>query len=155
MSERNPFAPDDADRFAIWEMLVRRDTDFFLSGYWSPVATDYVENGFLGIDAALSLDPTNWRPAYSRVAAYRDAAIAARWNPADFAEPLRSAWFRCQSIVRVDINGDAALAHKRIEGQVLHKSGDPMSLAWRSVFHLRRENQVWKIAGFTGYLPLD
>ncbi|MDB5539257.1 MAG: hypothetical protein JWQ89_984 [Devosia sp.] len=155
MSERNPFAPDDADRFSIWEMLVRRDTDFFLSGDWSPVATDYVENGFLGIDAALSLDPANWRPAYSRVAAYRDAAIAARWNPADFAEPLRSAWFRCQSIVRVDINGDAALAHKRIEGHVLHKSGEPMSLAWRSVFHLRRENHVWKIAGFTGYLPLD
>jgi hypothetical protein len=125
------------------------------NGGRAPVATDYVENGFLGIDAALSLDPANWRPAYSRAGAYRDAAVAARWNPTDFAEPLRSAWFRCQSIVRVDINGDAALAHKRIEGQILRKSGDPMSLAWRPVLHLRRENKVWKIAGFTGYLPLD
>lgn len=86
---------------------------------------------------------------------YRDAAIAARWNPADFAEPLRPAWFRCQSIARIDINGDAALAHKRIEGQILRKSGAPMPLAWRSVFHLRRESQAWKIAGFTGYLPLE
>jgi len=154
MSEINPFAPEDADRFAIWEMLVRRDSDFFLSSDFSLVAADYVETGFLGIDAALSLDPANWRPAYSDVATYRDAAIAARWNPTDFSEPLRPAWFRCQSIDRIDINGDAALAHKRIQGQILRTAGDPMRLAWRSVFHLRREREAWKIAGFTGYLPL-
>ncbi|OEO31836.1 hypothetical protein VW23_014260 [Devosia insulae DS-56] len=154
MSETNPFAAADADRFAIWEMLVRRDSDFFLSSDFSLVAADYVETGFLGIDAALSLDPANWRPAYSDLATYRDAAIAARWNPREFAEPLRPAWFRCQSIDRIDINGDAALAHKRIDGQILRQSGDAMLVAWRSVFHLRREHGAWKIAGFTGYLPL-
>lgn len=155
MSEANPFAADDADRFAIWELLVRRDSDFFLSSDFSLVAADYVETGFFGIDAALSLDPANWRPAYATVSAYRDAAIAARWNPAEFAEPLRPAWFRCQSLSRIDINGNAALAHKRIEGQIQRTTGDPMLLAWRSVFHLRREASTWKIAGFTGYLPLE
>jgi len=154
MNETNPFATEDADRFAIWEMLVGRDSDFFLSGDWSLVAGDYVETGFLGIDAALSLEPANWRPAYASVAAYRDAAIAARWNPAEFAEPLRAAWFKCQSIDRIDINGDAALAHKRIDGQIRRQSGGAMVLAWRSVFHLRRKREAWKIAGFTGYLPL-
>ena len=154
MNETNPFATEDADRFALWEMLVRRDSYFFLSGDWSLVAGDYVETGFLGIDATLSLEPANWRPAYASVAAYRDAAIAARWDPAEFAEPLRAAWFKCQSIDRIDINGDAALAHKRIDGRILRKSGDAMVLAWRSVFHLRREREAWKIAGFTGYLPL-
>jgi hypothetical protein len=154
MSEANPFPTDDADRHAIWEMLVRRDSDFFLSSDWSLVAADYVETGFLGIDAALSLDPANWRPAYATISAYRDAAIAARWNPADFSEPLRPAWFSCQSISQIDINGSGALAHKRISGQIGRKAGDPMTLAWRSVFHLRREHEAWKIAGFTGYLPL-
>lgn len=154
MSEANPFTPDDTDRHAIWEMLVRRDSDFFLSSDFSLVAADYVETGFLGIDAALSLDPANWRPAYSDVATYRDAAIAARWNPTGFSEPLRPAWFRCQSIDRIDINGNAALAHKRIQGQIQRIAGDPLRLAWRSVFHLRREHEAWKIAGFTGYLPL-
>jgi hypothetical protein len=154
MSETNPFAPHDADQHAIWELLVRRDSDFFLSGDWLRVVDDYVETGFLGIDAGLSLDPANWRLAFSSVAAYRDAATAARWDPADFAEPLRPAWFRCQSITRIDINGDTALAHKRIEGQLQRRSGDTMILAWRSVFHLRREQEAWKIAGFTGYLPL-
>lgn len=155
MSEANPFSPDDVDRFAIWEMLVKRDSDFFLGGDWSLAAADYVETGFLGIDAGLSFDPINWRPAFSTVAAYRDAAIAARWNPDDFAEPLRPAWFRCQSIDHVEVNGNAALAHKRIAGRIQRKSGDALSLAWRSVFHLRRENHAWKIAGFTGYLPPD
>jgi len=154
MTETNPFTADDADRFAIWEMLVRRDSDFFLSSDWSLVAADYVETGFLGIDAGLSLDPASWRPAYPNVALYRDAAIAEHWNPADFAEPLRPAWFRCQSIARLDIEGDAALAHKHIEGRIRRLTGEDMLLGWRSVFHLKRENAVWKIAGFTGYLPL-
>lgn len=155
MSEpANPFPPADVDRFAIWEMLVRRDTDFFLSGDWSLVADDYVETGFLGIDASLSLDPTGWRPAYPTVELYRDAAIAARWNPDDFAENLRPAWLRCQSLTRIDIADDAALAHKQIDGSIQRHTGGPLILQWRSIFHLRRTDRRWQIAGFTGYLPL-
>lgn len=154
MSEINPFPADDPDRHAIWEMLVRRDSDFFLSGDWSLVADDYVEDGFLGIGAAKSLDPADWRPTYPTVASYRDAAIAGRWSEEDFAEPLRAAWFRCQSLSRIDIAGDRALAHKRIDGSIARRSGDPLRLDWRSVFQLRRIGGRWKIAGFTGYLPL-
>lgn len=154
MSETNPLPPSDADRHAIWEMLVRRDSDFFLTSDWSLVADDYVEDGFLGIEAAKSLDPADWRPAYPTLASYRDAAIAARWSPADFAEPLRAAWFRCQSLTRIDTAGDIALAHKRIDGSIARKLGEPLLLQWRSVFHLRRISGRWKIAGFTGYLPL-
>ena len=154
MSESNPFSPDDADRHAIWELLVRRDSDFFLSGDWSLVEDDYVEDGFLGIGAAKSLDPANWRPEYPTVAAYRDAAIAGRWSQEDFAEPLRAAWFCCQSLSRIDIAGDTALAHKRIDGSIARKSGEPLTLNWRSVFQLHRIHGRWKIAGFVGYLPL-
>ncbi len=153
MSPTNPF-PADVDRFAIWDMLVLRDTDFFLSGDWSLVAADYTTENFLGIDAGLSLDPIGWRPAYPTVAAYRDAASAARWSATDFAEPLRPAWLRCQSLERIDIAGDAALAHKRIDGEILRRTGEPMELRWRSVFNLLRTAAGWKIAGFTGYLPL-
>ncbi|MBN9308552.1 hypothetical protein [Devosia sp.] len=154
MTEANPFPPTDADRHAIWEMLVRRDSDFFLSGDWSIVADDYVSEGFLGIECALSLNPDNWRPAYPDVEAYRDAAVAARWDRENFAEELRPAWIRCQTLPRIDIAGDRALAHKRIDGRIQRKDDDPLVLAWRSVFHLRREDRTWKISGFTGYLPL-
>jgi len=150
----NPFAAADAERFAVWEMLVRRDTGFFLSGDWSIVAEDYVEAGFLGIDASRSLDPEAWRATYPDVASYRDAALAARWDPDAFAEPLGPAWLGCQSLTRLDITGDAALAHKRIDGSIARHAGGPLVLAWRSVFHLRRLGGRWRIAGFTGFLPL-
>ena len=54
MSEDNPFQPADGHRHAIWEMLVRRDSDFLLSSDWTLVADDYVDDGFIGIDAAKS-----------------------------------------------------------------------------------------------------
>lgn len=154
MSEINPFPPEDADRHAIWEMLVRRDSDFFLSGDWSLVAHDYNADGFLGIECDKSLDPDDWRPAYPSLAAYRDAAIAGRWSPDNFAEPLRTAWFRCQSMTRIDIAGGRALAHKRIQGSIARTAGGALELGWRSVFHLHRVSGQWKVAGFTGYLPL-
>ena len=154
MSEVNPFPPEDADRRAIWEMLVRRDSDFFLSGDWSLVAGDYVEEGFLGLGAAKSLNPDDWRPSYPTLASYRDAAIAGRWSLDDFAEPLRPAWFRCQQLTQVDIAGERALAHKRIEGAIARVLDGPLQLGWRSVFHLRLVSARWKITGFTGYLPL-
>lgn len=154
MSEDNPFQPLDADRHAIWEMLVRRDSDFFLTSNWDVVADDYVEDGFIGIGAAKSLDPADWRPAHPTLTSYRDAVIVGHWSPDAFAEPVRPAWFRCQSLSRIDIAGDIALAHKRIDGSIRRKVGDPLRLGWRSVFHLRRIDGRWKIAGFTGYLPL-
>lgn len=154
MSGGNPFSAADTDRHDIWEMLVRRDTDFFLSGDWSLVAADYVADGFLGIDAALSLDPSAWRPAYPTVELYRDAAIASRWRPEDFAEPLQPAWLRCQQVARIDISGNAALAHKYIDGSIRRHAGGPLELHWRSIFQLRRTHRHWQIAGFVGYLPL-
>ncbi len=154
-AELNPFDPaEDPDRHAIWELLVRRDSDFFLSGERASVVADYVETGFLGIHAGLSLDPCGWRPAYPTVAGYLAAAEAARWDPAQFAEPLRPAWFRCQSLPRIDIAAEAALALKQIDGAIARRDGPPLQLAWRSVFQLCRQHGAWRIAGFVGYLPL-
>ena len=154
MSETNPFPASDADRHAIWEMLVRRDSDFFLTSDWSLVSDDYLDDRFIGIAAAKSLDPADWRPAYPTLASYREAAVAGRWSADDFAEALRPAWLRCQSLGRVDIAGNVALAHKRIDGHIARQSGEPLVLEWRSVFQLFLVNGRWKIAGFTGYLPL-
>ena len=57
MAETNPFPSSDADRHAIWDIVVQRDTDFFLSGDWSLVADDYIADGFLGINAGGQSDP--------------------------------------------------------------------------------------------------
>jgi hypothetical protein len=154
MPEHNPFPPADADRHAIWELLVRRDGDFFLGGDWAGVAEDYVAEGFVGIDAGGSADPAQWRIGFPRLGDYRDAAIAGRPNTAEFAEDPRTAWFRCQSLTAIEITGEMALAHKRIAGSIARRSGGPLTVGWRSVFMLRRVGNIWKITGFVGYLPL-
>jgi hypothetical protein len=153
MSDLNPFAAADADRGAIWEVLVRRDSDFFLSGDWSLIANDYVEDGFLGIDAGGNADPSRWTIGFPSLAAYRDAAIAGRLMQPDFFEDLRAAWLRCQTLPRIEISGDLALAHKRIDGSILRADNTRLRLAWRSIFFMRRVQGSWKITGFTGYLP--
>jgi len=154
MSQDNPFPTTDLDRHAIWEIVVRRDTNFFLSGDWSLVEDDYLADGFIGIDAHASPDPDRWTIGFRSLADYRDAAIAGRLKPEDFAEDLRTAWLRCQSLSHIDIAGDLALAHKRLYGSIALRRQPPMAFAWRSIFHLRRVQGSWKITGFTGYLPL-
>ena len=50
----NPFNQQDPDRYAIWEMLVKRDIEAFIDNDWDAVANDFVEDGFMGIDARSS-----------------------------------------------------------------------------------------------------
>jgi hypothetical protein len=154
MPDRNPFPPADADRHAIWEVLVRRDSEFFLGDDWRQVAGDYVAEGFLGIDAGGSADSAQWRIGFPRLDDYREAAIASRFDASDFAEDLRAAWFRCQSLTTIEITGELALAHKRIAGSIARRDGGALELGWRSIFMLRRLHNAWKITGFIGYLPL-
>jgi hypothetical protein len=154
MTDQNPFAASDRDRRAIWEILVRRDSDFFLSGNWSLVEGDYLDEGFLGIDAGGNSDASRWTIGFPTLAAYRQAALDSRLNQADFAEDLRTAWFRCQSLQKIDIGGDIGLARKTIKGSIRRTTGPALELSWRSLFFMRRVQAGWKICGFVGYLPL-
>lgn len=55
---KNPFPETDFARHSIWEMLVTRDIDAFLAADWDKVADDFVEDGFLGINANRETNPT-------------------------------------------------------------------------------------------------
>jgi hypothetical protein len=54
----NPFA-GDRDREQIWEMLVRRDIEAFVTENWSLVADDFDEPRFLGIMLMVNPIPIN------------------------------------------------------------------------------------------------
>ena len=69
---KNPFPATDVARHSIWEMLVTRDIDAFLAADWSKVADDFVEDGFLGINANRDANPDNWRLSFPSLSAYRD-----------------------------------------------------------------------------------
>ena len=73
MPDTNPFAPDDADRRAIWDMLVQRDIRAFVAGDWDAHFADFAPDGFFGIDGRFSDDPDSWRATFADIARYRVA----------------------------------------------------------------------------------
>ena len=68
----NPFPEADPERRQLWEMLVQRDFESFLAVDWSPMAADFWDAGFCGIDARGSADPARWTIAFPTVESYRD-----------------------------------------------------------------------------------
>lgn len=64
---KNPFPETDVARHSIWDMLVTRDIDAFLTADWSKVADDFVKDGFLGINANRDANPDNWRLSFPRL----------------------------------------------------------------------------------------
>ncbi|MCD7059139.1 hypothetical protein [Pelagibacterium xiamenense] len=151
----NPFAATDADRRAIWEMLVPRDIDAFLSANWSMVADDFVAEGFIGIDGRRAPNPDDWRLGFPSLDAYRDEWLrqAADFAQQEFAEDPRAAIFATTNLTEIEIAGDLALAHKKFNGGIKRADGGYDEMRWQTLYYCRRHEERWKISGFTGYMP--
>lgn len=150
--DANPF-PNDPDRAEIWDFMVRKDIDAYLAKDWSMVADDFIEDGFMGIQANRSGNPDSWTLGFPTLAAYRDSWLAGTIDQEDFAEPLRPAIFRCTFLRDIEIVGDKALAHKKFDGRIAMKTGGAMEFKWQSVGWLKRQSDRWRAFGFIGYLP--
>lgn len=153
--DRNPFPEADADRHAIWEMLVRRDIDAYLEADWDRHAVDFAPDLFFGIDAGRSSNPDSWRPSFAALASYAENWLdfARQGRATQYAEDLRAATFRATVLRDIDITGDMAIAHKKFDGRIARADGGSDRLNWQTVYICRRIGGVWKIAGFIGYLP--
>lgn len=114
----NPFA-GDRDREQIWEMLVRRDIEAFVSQDWSLVADDFDEVRFLGIHAHNDRNPDKWDAGFPTLASYRDEWLrqAAESAAVEYAESLAEGIFRATDLSVIDITGDVALARKNSMGR--------------------------------------
>lgn len=150
----NPF-PNDPDRSAIWTMLVERDIDAFIAGDWSMVAGDFIEPGFLGINAARSSNPDTWRIGFPSLADYRDEWLrqAAATKATAFAEDPRLAIFRATNLLHIDLTGDIAVAHKKFDGTIAKADGTSDMLNWQTLYFCRKVEGLWKLTGFVGYMP--
>ncbi|MFC3075920.1 hypothetical protein [Shinella pollutisoli] len=153
--DTNPFAADDADRHAIWEMLVRKDIDGFAAADWAIFSGGFKHDGFAGLDAKGSLDPADWALRFPTVEAYRDAwlADARRARETAYAEPLRDALFRATDMRDIRVAGDTATARKTFDDAIALADGGSQRLNWQSVFFCTKEAGAWKITGFVGFLP--
>jgi len=150
----NPF-PKDADRGAIWTMLVTRDIDAFIAGDWSMVEGDFIADGFLGLNAAASGNPDSWRIGFPTLEAYRDEWLrqAAATKATAFAEDPRAAIYRATNLMHIDVSGDIAVAHKKFDGTIAKADGTRDVLNWQTLYFCRKVDGRWRLTGFVGYMP--
>lgn len=150
---KNPFL-NDADRHAIWDMLVARDIAAFVAADWSIVASDFVENGFTGIHAQRTSNPDLWTMAFPSLEHYKTEWLkqAAQSQKTAFAEPLEAAIHRATSLTQIDITDRAAIAHKKFDGSINLRDGTKEVLNWQTLYFCRKSEAQWKISGFVGYM---
>ena len=160
-SDRDPFLNPftDPDRRAIWEMLVPRDIDAFVSADWDAVAGDFVGANFTGISGNFQPDPQGFTLAFPTLEAYRTEWLrqaqdfAASRDAGAFAGDPRNGIFAATRLEEIELDGDAALVRKKFDGHLAKSDGSFDRMNWQTLYVCRREDGRWKIAGFVGYLP--
>ena len=155
MSDRNPFPLSDADRHAVWEMLVRRDIEAFAAGDWDAHFRDFAPDLFFGIDGRFSDNPDLWQVTYADLDRYRERWLgaSAELRARIAGEDLARALFALTSLREIDLMGDFAMAHKKFDGTVPLRDGERAEMRWQTLYFCRRVEHRWRIAGFLGYLP--
>jgi len=151
---RNPFPEGDPDRHAIWEILMRRDFNAFLSCDWSKTGGDFLEDGFFGIDARKKTNPEQWQVI--TLTAYRESWQKEAENFKNIeldGESKLDFLFRSVHLRDIDICEDRAIAWKKFDGHTRTVTGQPVEINWQSLYKMIRTSQGWKIAGFVGYMP--
>jgi enamine deaminase RidA (YjgF/YER057c/UK114 family) len=152
----NPFEGTDKDRAAIWEMLVARDIRAFVTEDWSLTESDFIGEGFLGIDGRHTNNPDGWKLAFAGLDSYREEWLrqAAAFRVSNDEQYAEFQLHQVTILRDIEISGETALAHKKFIWDAQREKGDQVPANWQSIYYCRRVNGVWKIAGFTGYLPL-
>lgn len=151
----NPFNEQDPDRYQIWEMLVKRDIEAFTNNDWEAVAGDFVEEGFMGIDARHSGNPDTWHLSFPDLQSYSEFWLdqAANFTRTDWADDPQQKLLEATTLRDIDISGNTAIVHKKFDGSIRKKNGEIDSLNWQTLYRCRKIGETWKIAGFTGFLP--
>lgn len=152
----NPFSATNKDRFEIWNMLVQRDIEAFVSQDWEKVKNDFIEEGFMGINANKTGAPDGWTLRYPNLDSYKADWLrqAKEFVETPWKENLSEALHRVTILNDIDINGNRALVHKKFLGALEKLNGEKVPTNWETIYRCSKINGEWKIAGFTGYLPL-
>jgi len=154
--DKNPFPPTDTDRYQIWEMLVRRDIDAFLSADWTQVEQDFVEGRFFGIDARFRANPDSWKLSFGSVADYASSWLkqSTAFRGRSFKVDPRQSLFEATTLRDIEISGNKALLHKKFDGYLEPEEGSAEPLLWQTLYQCEKNTAgEWKIVGFVGYLP--
>ncbi len=153
--KKNPFI-NDKDREYLWEMLVERDIKAFVTQDWGMVQNDFIADGFIGVDAQKQHNIDAWELKYPNLESYQKEWLkqAKEFSQLDLVEDKESALHRVTILQQIEIKGDFALLHKKFYGPIKQKEGTEIHTDWQTLYRCRKVNGVWKISGFTGYMPL-
>ena len=154
----NPFdRAADPDRCAIWDRLMRADSEAFVAQDWGMIAGDFDEGSFEGVRCQLSANPDDWRIAFPTLASYREswlkAAVEFATKKFVSVTPLEALFVRSH-LSEIEISGERALAHKQFYGDVALADGSSLTGRRQTIYRLHKQGSQWKIVGFLGYLPL-
>jgi len=151
----NPFPQQDANRHEIWEMLVKRDIESFINNDWEGVAGDFIEEGFMGVDARTSGNPDSWNMSFPDLKSYQKFWLdqAANFAAADWEDDPAKKLYEATTLRDIDISGESALVHKKFDGAIRKKNGRVDLLNWQTLYRCRKVDGQWKITGFAGFLP--
>ncbi|WP_323014910.1 hypothetical protein [Devosia sp.] len=154
MSSPNPF-PGDAERSAIWTMLVERDIAAYIAADWTMVEDDFVAEDFFGVNGNGCDNPDGWTISFPTLADYREEWLrqAREGQKVAYAEDAEAAIHRATSLTEIEIKGERAVAHKKFDGSIARADGGKDTLNWQTVYFCRKVDGRWKLTGFVGYLP--
>lgn len=155
--KKNPFPSTDPDRHYLWEMLVTRDIKAFVLQDWNMVKDDFISEGFMGVDAGKQTDVDTWELKYPSLEAYKNEWLsqAKDFSKMELIEGKEDAFHRVTDMQHIEIREDVALLHKIFKGPFKKKNGGEVPTNWRTLYRCRKVKGIWKITGFTGYIPLD
>lgn len=153
----NPYPKADADRWELWETLVRCDNEAFVAASWEMIAENFVANGFAVTDAHGTIDTSTWTVAFSDLDAY---ARVWRHKAQEYRRTLGPdqvhALMRDHNrLARIDVVGDVAIVEKTIGGLLWGDSIGQPARATTTLCHGRRVNGRWRIVSILSRLPVD
>jgi hypothetical protein len=120
------------------------DTGAFAAGDFSLIEVDFGAEAFEGIRCFNSSNPDDWKVVFPDLASYRASWLQAsqEWRGRPRAEAVRELLSRVV-LTQIEIRGERALAHKKF-----------VRAGRQTLYRLHKQNGVWKIVGFIGFLPL-
>ncbi len=153
---RNPFPPADADRHALWTMLVQRDIHAYIQQDWDQVIDDFIAEEFIGVSGHFASNPDSWTLAFPVLNAYRDVWLewAKQFADRNWACNIEQSLHDITNLRDIEIQGNVALLHKKFDGVLPVADGDDVDLNFQTLYRCRKVDGVWKIIGMTGFLPL-
>ena len=128
----------------------------FVNQDWDLIMDDFLSAEFSGIHANGSTSPDQWVLAFPDLVHYKKEWLRQADDFANTAwkEDLSLALHRVTLLKDIEINGHRALAHKKFIGYLQKHNGEKVPTNWETIYRCVKINGRWKIAGFTGYLPL-